>query len=83
MIRDRWWFTCQHNMHIKNIDIYYYTSEGNEHVSPRLGTIHLYDLRLYNFMFEKVELRVFILQRNLIKKESTTQYQYADTTLYT
>jgi len=70
-------------MYTKNIDIYYYKSEGDECVSPQFGTIHLYDLSLYHFTFEKVEMRVFTLQRNLIKEESTTQYQHADTTLYT
>jgi len=56
-------------------------------VSPRFATIHLYDLRLYNFTFKKAELRVCHpskeLVRNLIKEESTKQYQHADIKLYT
>jgi hypothetical protein len=56
-------------------------------VSPRFATVHLYDLRLHNFMFEKAELRVYHplkeLVRNLIKEESTKQYQHTGITMYT
>lgn len=56
-------------------------------VSPRFATIPLYNLRLYNFVFEKAEMRVYHPSkqsvRNLIKEESTKQYQHTGITMYT